>query len=189
MELKLNGSSPEAARLDAMKQPLTNVRVSPHLDVLERAVIAAILHHLGALEPLTTTQNDRDDSNFAGLCHRVSVAARDVRKNVMAMRDLDNMALKEDEEPREWSAYTDPLVARCKFLLLTAPMCVSGDECSSKESFCAEASEVKQAITTVSLRARRKRKRHTHTFNIERSRRFATSLKTKKCLLMALRAG
>jgi hypothetical protein len=122
--------SAEALRVDALRQPLVGplnlplpgVRLSTDLDVLERAVMAALLHHVGALKPLLTPETHKKPAHFQAVCQGVSVAAREVRRLVMSSRDAGNMALKEGEEPKEWSVYTKPAIARCKLALCTAPL-------------------------------------------------------------------
>jgi hypothetical protein len=137
--------SPEALLLDTLKQPLIGVRLSPHLDLLERAVMAALLHHMRALPHVLVAAESRQ-SNMQGVCDMVSVAARDMRKLVMQMCDTDNMALKDGEEPKEWTAYTGPLVERCKFLLKICVVCEGDDKGGDVQ---AGESEAKNIITMV----------------------------------------
>ena len=40
----------------------------------------------------------------------------------MEMRDLSNLALKDNQEPRDWSVFCAPILARCCLLLRLAPM-------------------------------------------------------------------
>jgi hypothetical protein len=144
--LSIEERSPEARILDILKQPLVGVRQSPYLDALERTVMAALLHHVGALATVLTSAAG-PPSSMAALCHSVSTAARDMRRFVMDKRDLDNMSLKENEEPGEWSTYTEPLTVRCHFILRINPMCevTEGD---ANESFL---TKVKEVVTLVGI--------------------------------------
>jgi hypothetical protein len=115
--------SAEARVLDVLIQPLLGVRLSPHLDVMERAVIGTILHHSGALARVLTTASNARTPRLEAMCQNVSLAARGVRRHVMEVRDIANLSLKEGEEPHPWSTYTEPVLARCKLLLATAALC------------------------------------------------------------------
>ena len=52
----------------------------------------------------------------------MSLAARTVRRHAMEMRDLANLALKDNQEPRDWSFFCAPILDRCCLLLRLAPV-------------------------------------------------------------------
>jgi hypothetical protein len=138
-------SSSQALCIDALKQPLAGVRLSRDLDHLERAVMVALLHHLGALEVVIAGQTGMD-----AVLKSVSLAARGMRNHVCEMRDLDVKSLKDDQEPREWSTYTKDLVARCSMVLNTAP--VRAPEAWGKEGVV-ETRDFQQEISMVRFEA------------------------------------
>jgi hypothetical protein len=142
------GRTAEALCIDALRRPLVGVHMSPHLDVLERVVMASVLHHVGALAHVLTGDM-RTGSRLEALCHSASVAARGVRTRVTEIRALANMSLKDEEEPREWTTYTEPCMARCKLVLCTCPhaLFTRGEWDSNEDAATAE--HVKQAVALV----------------------------------------
>ncbi len=123
------------------------------IDVLERVIMAGVLHHMGALaHVLTTSQEIRTGSRLEALCHSVSVAARGVRTRITEMRALANMSLRDEDDPHEWTTYTEPCMARCKLVLCTCvhAVCVCGEWDSDEDA--ATAGQVKQAIALVRVR-------------------------------------
>jgi hypothetical protein len=148
-------TSAEALRVDALRQPLVGplnqplpgVRLSADLNVLERAVMAALLHHVGALAHVLTTETDTR-ADVQALRHCVSLAAREVRVRVMSMRDADNMALKEGEQPKDWAVYTQPFISRCKLVLCAASLRMPNVWSGDGEGHM-QAADVAQAIALV----------------------------------------
>jgi hypothetical protein len=138
--------------------PLVGVRLSPYLDQLERAVMSAFLHHVGALTRVLSTDAVTYTPQLQDLCRSVASAAREVRRYVTEQRDLANLALKEGAEPLEWSEYTNPVVERCRLVLATAPVWVLwGSEDASMESdrcdaVCADTDDFKSVLAEVSKR-------------------------------------
>jgi len=106
--------------LDQLLQPLLAVRHSPHLDALERAVMATVLYHCGELRVLLSSAAHTCEAE--AICKAVSLAARTVRRHAMEMRDVANLALKDNQEPRDWSCFCEPILDRCRLLLRLAPM-------------------------------------------------------------------
>jgi len=129
----------EQSALDPLKQPLLSVHLSPHLDLLERVVMASVLHHVGALTSLLGGK-DTQHPRLLGMCTRASHGARLVRRRLMELRNADNMTLKEGEEPRDWSVYTEPVIARCKLVMRTTPVRVH-DEWRTGHSAFSEADD------------------------------------------------
>ena len=54
-----------------------------------------------------------------------ALAARQIRKTVMEVRNLKNQSLGENEKPADWDAFTPPFLDRCR-LLLQLPQLVRG---------------------------------------------------------------
>jgi hypothetical protein len=106
--------------LDQLLQPLLAVRQSPHLDALERAVMATVLYHCGELRVLLSSAAHTGEAEATRKA--VSLAARTVRRHAMEMRDVANLALKDNQEPRDWSCFCEPILDRCRLLLRLAPM-------------------------------------------------------------------
>jgi hypothetical protein len=136
------------AVLQQQLQPLLAVRVSQHLDALERAAVAVILYHCGELASVfspavagaaggaaaasaaggAAAAGARADTRllaevgaFCNSCNTASLAARSVRRHAMELRDRANLALKESEEPEDWMVY-------CQVLSLLA-LLVQKDKC------------------------------------------------------------
>ena len=144
--LRLSNASPDAhdtdtadeqaqayqAVLQQRLQPLLAVRVSQHLDALERAAVAAILYHCGELARVfppavagaagggaaaagagagagADTRLLAEAGAFCNSCNAASLAARAVRRHAMELRDHANLALKESEEPEDWMVYCQVL--------------------------------------------------------------------------------
>ena len=123
------------AALQQRLQPLLAVRVSQHLDALERVVVAVILYHCGELASVfspavaggaaaagaDTRGLLAEVGAFCNSCNTASLAARSVRRHAMELRDHANLALKESEEPQNWMVYCQvlsllaSLVQKCKY--------------------------------------------------------------------------
>jgi hypothetical protein len=133
---------------------------------MERAVIASILHHGGALPRVLSTPAHTRTSRLEAVCQNVSLAARSVRRHVMELKDIATLSLKDGEDPPPWSTYTEPVLARCTLLLATAPLCMrqewehedvtetaeAGDVYRAMWSLAHGNSGVKKAITLVRVR-------------------------------------
>jgi len=117
------------AELQQRLQPLLAVRVSQHLDALERAAVAAILYHCGELAGIlspfyTTAASSRayclaEVRASCNSCNTASLAARTVRRHAMELRDHANLTLKDSEEPQDWTVYCQVL----SFLALLVQKC------------------------------------------------------------------
>ena len=104
------------AALQQRLQPLLAVRVSQHLDALERVVVAVILYHCGELASVFSPAvagvaggAAAAGADTGGSSNTASLAARTVRRHAMELRDHANLALKESEEPQDWMVYCQVL--------------------------------------------------------------------------------
>ncbi|KAJ1488940.1 hypothetical protein T484DRAFT_1886593, partial [Baffinella frigidus] len=104
--------APELDTLECLT--LVAVRLAPELDTLEclgmvvalhhcgvlDMVMVVALHHCGVLDMVLATDDASRPSWLEAICQSVSLAARQVRRHVMELRDLSNLTLKESEEPK-----------------------------------------------------------------------------------------